>query len=121
MENTQKEKDSSWFGDLNFRSLGIIAAIALFTGAGGGAGMVGMKGVQAAGGLSEEKADVKYLSNAEAQRLILNRDRQMEDLKRELKTEIEKTLKKGEFDIWQKNWDERQKYFDEKLDRILEK
>ena len=120
--STNKETADSWFADFNLKTSLIIVALSSLFGIGGGAGIVATKAVAvSAAGISEEKADVKYLTRDEWSRVRAERDLQNENFRREIKTDIEKTLKKETFEVWQKTWDERQKNFDEKLDRILER
>lgn len=112
---------NSWFSDMNLKTAVLVAALSSVFGIGGGVGLVASKGVEAAGGMTSDQADVRYLKIDEADRRAAFREKQIEDAKRELKSEIEKTLKKESFDIWIRTWEERQKRFDDKLDKIAEK
>jgi hypothetical protein len=114
MEDTHTEQNKAgWFGDLNLRHLMMIAVISLFAGGGGGAGIVASKGVQATSGISEEKADVKYLSKSDADRRVEARDKQVERLDKE-------NLKTVVFEAYHSNDEKRLDRIEKNIERILE-
>lgn len=121
LNNNNNAAPNSWFSGIDLKTIGIVAVLSSILGIGGGAGVVATKGVEASGGMSQDQADIRYQTKEEIRQFRIARDLELVTMKNELKSEIEKTLKKESFDIWLTTWNERQKNFDHKLDRILEK
>lgn len=111
---------ASWFSDINLKTALIVAGLSSLFGIGGGAGIVASKGVQAAG-MNQDQADVRYLSKDEAARFRLTSDKQLEDLKSEIKADIEKTLKKETFDAYHRSDEMRMERIEKLLIQNLEK
>lgn len=114
MEDTQTEQNKNgFFSDLSWKTALLIAGIGFVSGGTSG-GVVATKGVQAApNALTEEKADVRYLSKAEAERRIESRDKQLESIRQEM-------MKQQVFDAYQKNNVERMDRMERMMQQMLE-
>ena len=83
-EVTSQSETKSGFSDTSWKAALILAAIGFISGGTGGG--IAAKGAAHAEGLSQEAADVRYLSKEEAEKRAAKRDAQVEDLRKSIVT-----------------------------------
>ena len=109
-DNTTENK--SWFSDLSWKTAIICALLSVIVGGSSGAGIVATKAVQT-NGISQDQADVRYLTKSEADQRAAARDRQIEKFEKEV-------FKTAIFEAYHKADVERMDRIEKTLERILE-
>ncbi len=112
-ETSQTEK--SWFSAISWKTAVILSVLAFVSGGTGGGALVATKGVAAAG-VTQDQADVRYLSKEEARQWRDSRTKELEELKKDLRSDIEKNLKKETFEAYHENDVKRM----ERIEKLIE-
>ena len=110
-DNTTENK--SWFSDLSWKTALICALLSVIVGGSSGAGVVATKAVQSTG-ISQDQADVRYLSKSEAAALREARDKQFQDIRKEM-------LTREVFEAYYQNLKDEQVRQRQMLERLLDK
>ena len=92
MNSETSQTDQSWLSTVSWKAALIYVALSVIGGGATGAGLIATKAVSAqTSGISQDQADVRYLTKNEADRRSDVRDKQFEEIKREM-------VKQGVFD-----------------------
>ena len=118
---TQNEVEAaepkSWFSDVSWKTALIIAALSIISGGGAGAGIVATKAVAQTGGLTQDQADVRYLTIGAADQRKLLRDKDVESITKKID---EKLLTREVYEAYRSNDVERMERMEKTLERISE-
>lgn len=85
MENsnqTSQPNKESWFSDISWKTALICAALGIITGGGTGSAVSSAKTNQ--GGISQDQADVRYLTKEEAEKRSGKRDVQLDRIEKKI-------------------------------------
>lgn len=100
-------ENNSWLP--GWRHALVVAVLALVGGAGSG-GITALKTV----GISQDQADVRYLTKSEADQRVKERDRQLELIRKEM-------LTREVFEAYHSNDSERMNRIEKTLEKLLER
>lgn len=111
-KNSNAEEKTSFFSDFSWKSAVIFSFLAFVFGGTGGGTLVATKGVKAEG-LSQDQADVRYVTKAEKDRQVEARDKQVDGIRKEM-------LTREVFDAYHKNDVEWMQRMEKSIQQILE-
>jgi hypothetical protein len=109
----ENSSEKSWFSDLSWKTAVVCGLLSVIVGGSSGAGVVATKAVQT-NGITQDQADVRYLSKTEAEARSAARDKQFQDIRKEM-------LTREVFEAYYQNLKDEQMRQRQMLERLLEK
>lgn len=111
----ETSQDKSWLSEVSWKATVVYVVLSIIGGGATGAGLIATKAVSAQpnNGITQDQADVRYLSKTEAETRRDARDRQLEELKKAV-------LTREVFEAYHKADADRMQRLEKLAERILE-